>query len=56
MNRKQIGTIVTLSIALFSMIMIGYSFAIDEYETMTAYVIAFSGWLLVLLDEIRPKL
>lgn len=56
MNRKNIGITVTLLIALFSLIMIGYSFAIDEYQTMLAYVIAFSGWLLVLLDEVKPKL
>ena len=56
MDRRKIGIIVTLAIALFSVAMIGYSFAIDDYQTMMAYVIAFSGWLLVLLDEAKPRL
>lgn len=55
MDIKKIRMIVTGLIALFSMLMILFNYATDDYNTMTAYVIAFTGWLNVFLDESKQS-
>ena len=51
MDRKKIGMIIAVLVSLFSLFMVLFNYAIDERETMLAYIIAFAGWLIVLLDE-----
>lgn len=55
MDRKRIGQIIAVLVAFFSLFMVLFNYAIDERETMLAYVIAFTGWLIVLLDELKFK-
>lgn len=55
MDRRKIGMIVAVLLSLFSVGMSLFNYAIDEYDTMIAYIIAFTGWLVVLLDESERK-
>ena len=55
MDRKKIGMIVAVLLSLFSVGMGLFNYAINEYDTMVAYIIAFTGWLVVLLDESERK-
>ena len=55
MDRRKIGMIIAVLVSLFSMFMILFSYATDQHDTMLAYIIAFTGWLVVLLDESERK-
>jgi len=55
MDRKKIGMIVATLVSLFSVFMVLFSYATDQRDTMFAYIIAFTGWLIVLLDERERK-
>lgn len=55
MDRRKIGMIVAVVLTLFSVGMGLFNYAINEYDTMIAYIIAFTGWLVVLLDESERK-
>lgn len=55
MDRKKIGQIVAVLLSLFSIGMVLFNYALGEYNTMIAYIIAFTGWLVVLLDESERK-
>jgi len=55
MNRRNIGITVSTLIASFCAGMVAYNFVLNEFQTMTAFVIGFTGWLLVLLGEIENR-
>lgn len=55
MDRKKIGMIIATLVSLFSVFMILFSYATDQRETMLAYIIALTGWLVVLIDESERK-
>lgn len=51
MTRKKLGIAVSLLVGVFSASMALYSFLTNDYTLMMAYIIAFTGWAVVLLDE-----
>ena len=51
MDRKKINLFVTALIMFFSLAMAIFNFIMDDYELMTAYVIAFCGWLITFMYE-----
>ena len=51
MTRKKLGIAISLLISAFSAGMVLYSFLVHNYTLMMAYIIAFTGWTVVLLDE-----
>ena len=55
MDRRKIGMIVAVILSMFSIVMGLFNYAINEYDTMVAYIIAFTGWLVVFLDESERK-
>jgi hypothetical protein len=55
MTRKKIGIAIATLIASFSAGMIAYNYVLNDFELMMAYIIAFTGWIIVLLDEMENK-
>ena len=55
MTRKKIGIAISLLLSAFTAGMVLYSFLVNDYSQMTAYIIAFTGWTVVLLDEMENK-
>lgn len=55
MDRKKIGMIVAGMLTLFSAFMGIFAYATNNYSIMLAYIIAFTGWLVALLDETERK-
>lgn len=55
MFRRKLGQIFAVIVSLFCLFMVLFNYAIDQRETMMAYVIAFTGWLIVLIDEAKLK-
>ncbi len=56
MTRKKFDIAISLLISAFSAGMVLYSFLTNDYALMMAYIIAFTGWTVVLLDEAeRPS-
>jgi hypothetical protein len=55
MTRKKLGIAVSLLVNIFSASMALYSFLTNDYTLMMAYIIAFTGWTVVLLDEIEKQ-
>ena len=51
MTRKKIGIAISMLVSAFSAGMVLYSYLTNDYELMMAYIIAFTGWTVVLLDE-----
>ena len=51
MTRKKFGIAISLLLSAFTAGMVLYSFLINDYTLMLAYIIAFTGWTVVLLDE-----
>jgi hypothetical protein len=55
MTRKKLGIAVSLLVSAFSAGMVLYSFLTNDYTLMMAYIIAFTGWTVVLLDEMETN-
>lgn len=53
MNSQKINILVSALIMFFSLSMVIFNFIMNDYELMTAYVIAFCGWLIVFGHEGR---
>ena len=51
MTRKKLGIAISLLVSAFSAGMVLYSFLTNDYTLMMAYIIAFTGWTIVMLDE-----
>jgi hypothetical protein len=51
MTRKKFDISISLLISAFSAGMVLYSFLTNDYTLMMAYIIAFTGWTVILLDE-----
>jgi hypothetical protein len=51
MNRKKLGIAISMLVSAFSAGMVLYSYLTNDYEMLMAYIIAFTGWTVVLLDE-----
>ena len=51
MTRKKLGIAVSLLVSAFSAGMVLYSFLYNDFELMFAYIMAFTGWIVVMLDE-----
>jgi hypothetical protein len=51
MTRKKLGIAISLLVSAFSAGMVLYSFLTNDYTLMMAYIIAFTGWTVVMLDE-----
>jgi hypothetical protein len=51
MIRKKLGIAISMLVSAFSAGMVLYSFLTNDYELLMAYIIAFTGWTVVLLDE-----
>jgi hypothetical protein len=51
MNRKKLGIAISMLVSAFSAGMVLYSYLTNDYELLMAYIIAFTGWTVVLLDE-----
>jgi len=51
MTRKKLGIAISLLVSAFSAGMVLYSFLTNDFELMMAYIIAFTGWTIVMLDE-----
>ena len=52
MTRKKLGIAVSLLVSAFSAGMVLYSFLYNDFELMFAYIMAFTGWIVVMLDEV----
>ena len=55
MNRKKLGIAISMLVSAFSAGMVLYSYLTNDYELLMAYVIGFTGWTVVLLDEMENK-
>lgn len=51
MNRKKLGIVISMLISAFSAGMVAYNYILNDFDLMMAYIIAFTGWMLVMLDE-----